>query len=124
MKYLISFCLLMFASWMPVHAASTETLLEQLTTTKLSKLPDIVEQLAAQEDESLLPVFRAWLAGDLHYVKDSNAIVVEIDVQGNDAYVDPFTQVQLEGISSKDVKKIKVNNKLRGLLRGVIARLQ
>lgn len=124
MKYLISFCLLMFASWMPVHAASTETLLEQLTTTKLSKLPDIVEQLAAQEDESLLPVFRAWLAGDLHYVKDSNAIVVEIDVQGSDAYVDPFTQVQLEGISSKDVKKIKVNNKLRGLLRGVIARLQ
>lgn len=124
MKYLISFCLLMFASWMPVHAAATEVLLEQLTTTKLSKLPDMVEQLEAQGDESLLPVLRAWLAGDLHYVKDSKAIVVETDVQGNEVYIDPFSQEQLSGLSSKDVKKIKVNNKLRGLLRGVIARIQ
>ncbi|MGB2065539.1 MAG: urea ABC transporter permease subunit UrtB, partial [Marinomonas gallaica] len=126
MKLFLSLCLFLSACMTPALAASAETdaLLQQLTQTKLSKMPAMVQQLEATGDESLLPVFRAWLAGDLHYIRDDNTLVVEVDVNGVDTYQDPYTQATIAGLTSKQVRKIKVNNKLRGLLRGVIARIQ
>ncbi|TPE55399.1 urea ABC transporter permease subunit UrtB [Maribrevibacterium harenarium] len=104
--------------------STTQSLLVELTETKLSKLPDLVEQLETQGGEELLPVFRAWLAGDLHYQTSDATLVVEVEVNGAETYQDPFSGDIVAGITSKDVKKIKVNNKLRGMLRGVIARIQ
>ena len=126
MKLFLSLCLFLSACMTPALAASAETdaLLQQLTQTKLSKMPAMVQQLEATGDESLLPVFRAWLAGDLHYIRDDYTLVVEVDVNGVDTFQDPYTQATIAGLTSKQVRKVKVNNKLRGLLRGVIARIQ
>lgn len=126
LKVLISLFLFLsvFCNTAAALTPTTQGLLQDLTEAKLSKMPDMVEQLETAGGEELLPVFRAWLEGDLHYTRDQGRLVVEVEVKGEDTYQDPFTAETIAALTSRDVRKIKVNNKLRGLLRGVIARIQ
>ncbi len=105
-------------------AVETQSLLQQLTKAKLSQMPNMLEQLEAQGDETLLPIFRAWLGGSLYYKRDDRQLLVKQKINSSTLYVDAFNQQVQADLTSKKVRKIKVNNKLRGLLRGTIARLQ
>ncbi|RBO80229.1 amino acid/amide ABC transporter membrane protein 1 (HAAT family) [Marinomonas aquiplantarum] len=126
MKRILRLCLIGIFMALPtwLMAVETKNLLSELTQTKLSKMPAVLEQLEAQGDESLLPVFRAWLGGDLYYTRADSHLVVKTKVAGETVYMGVFSQEVDAELGSKQVRKIKVNNKLRGLLRGTIARLQ
>lgn len=99
-------------------------LLKALTEVKLSKALPVLEQLEQTEGADMMPLFRTMLAGSLYYVKANQRLIAELKEQGVTRYSDMFTGEELPGLSTKQVSKIKVNNKLRGYLREAIARMQ
>ena len=99
-------------------------LLKALTEVKLSKALPVLEQLEQTEGADMMPLFRTMLAGSLYYVKANQRLIAELEEQGVTRYSDMFSGEELTGLSTKQVSKIKVNNKLRGYLREAIARMQ
>ena len=99
-------------------------LLRQLTEKKLTKAIPVLEQLASLGGEKFLPLFRTLLAGELYYVKKTRQLVGMREQDDEKTYLDVQTRELVAGLGKRDVKKIRVNNRLRGFLRGVIARIQ
>ena len=113
-----------FAELSLVAADPRSELLRQLSEKKLNKAIPVLEQLAALDGEVFLPLFRTMLAGDLYYVKKTRQLVGVSEQDGEKVYHDVQTQEPVVDLAKRDVKKIRVNNRLRGFLRGVIARIQ
>lgn len=103
----------------------TQQLMQQLVEVKLSKTLPVLEQLEKQgKTEVLLPLFETLLAGKLHYIKESKKIVSAEKKSGQYQLTDLFSGESLGAMKKKQIKKIRVNNKLRIFLRQAIARLQ
>ncbi len=107
-----------------VASDSVETLLTKLTAVKLSKALPVLEKLEAQGGAALLPMFKSMLAGDLYYIKSSKAVIVVAKADGKLTGRTVLGNQDLGVIEKKQIKKIRVNNKLRVFLRQAIARLQ
>ncbi len=106
-----------------VQADTPETLLPNLATSSFKQKTATVEALGQLSDPRLLAIFSDLLEGRLYYVKaDKHVISVQRTEQGF-AATDPLDGSALGSFVSGDVKKISVNNTLRGTLRGMIARL-
>ena len=105
-------------------SVTTESLLLELTQVKLSKALPVLKQLEQVGGVNVLPLFKTMLAGELYFVKTSKQVVGYKKVNGDAVIEDPFTAEPLSDLTKKQIKKIRVNNRLRVYLRGVIARLQ
>ncbi|MDP2609799.1 MULTISPECIES: urea ABC transporter permease subunit UrtB [unclassified Oceanobacter] len=101
-----------------------ESLLLELTETSLNKTIPVLEQLHDLGGKEILPLFKTLLAGDLYYVKATRQVVGKIETKGETEYKDPLTSVLVSDLGKRDVKKIRVNNRLRNYLNGVIARIR
>ncbi len=141
MKNLILFCCCLFSLLsLSSHAKSTQLppsdaiavrdgLLMDLTKASLKKSMPILEKIEQISDEEMLPVFTTLLEGDLYYVKSDRSLVQKRSIDGKTSFA-PFPFLnrsenqQTSELTSKKVKKIKVNNALRKYLRGAIARIQ
>lgn len=108
----------------PHASVTTDSLLLELTQVKLSKALPVLKQLEQVGGVKVLPLFETMLAGELYFVKSSKQLVGYKKVNGNKIVEDPFTATQITDLTKKQIKKIRVNNRLRVYLRGVIARLQ
>ncbi|TBR42551.1 urea ABC transporter permease subunit UrtB [Marinomonas agarivorans] len=86
-------------------------------------IPILVE-LETLKGEQILPLFTLLMAGNLYYVKADKALVGKANEQGATSYKSVFTQEERPELGKKDVKKVRVNNKLRSHLRTAIARIQ
>ncbi len=103
---------------------SVETLLQSLTEVKLSKALPVLKQLESLGGVALLPMFKGMLEGDLYFVKSSKEVVMISTIKGELTAQGVLSKQPLPGVSKNQLKKIRVNNKLRGFLRQAIARLQ
>ncbi len=82
-----------------------------------------IEQLVATKDNRVQSTLEALLNARLFYTKETEAIVVGVK-QGDGFFLtDILSQKELGVVSKSKVKKIRVNNKLRGILRASIAML-
>jgi len=99
-------------------------LVQQLTEKSLTKAIPVLEALAREGGEAMLPLFRTMLDGNLYYVKDTKQVVGQQEINGEESYRDILTAEPVTGLGKRDTKKIRVNNKLRGFLRDAIARIQ
>ena len=83
----------------------------------------LVGSLAASGDARVLPVLQALLEGDLYTRKSDDAVVVA--TKQGDVFVltDPLTGAELGEAGKRDIKKVRVNNKLRGAIRGAMGGL-
>ncbi len=115
--------LLMLVSVNSVQANTYEELTLELTTVKLSKTQPVLEKLAQTKDENLLALFETLLAGNLHYNKETRALV-KIEKTGDVTAITDFNTGESLNITKKEASKIRVNNRLRTWLRGAIARIQ
>ena len=109
------------------HASSdksTQELLIELTTVKLSKSIPVLQALAENDAEKMLPLFNTMLKGQLYYVKSDKQLLSIAKVDGVKQYTKVFTGEAIEPLSKKATKKIRVNNKVRRFLRETIARTQ
>lgn len=134
MRYLIVFycCLLSIFSQsvqaveLKIERDRVDNLYSELASAKLNKMQPILEQLAHHEGEKILPIFTLLLDGRLYYVKTDLRLVGKYKQQGNThyQYVFPENETTTTKLTKRNVKKIRVNNKLRSYLRTAIARLQ
>ena len=121
-------CLLMLLSFTSLAFEPAKDglreLSEQLADAKLKAVPGIVQQLEKVGGETVLPLFESLLAGQLYYQKNDKVIVIaEKQSNGDYAISDALSGDKLGQIKKKKIKKVRVNNKLRTLLRDTIARL-
>ncbi|WP_031215048.1 urea ABC transporter permease subunit UrtB [Marinomonas profundimaris] len=107
-----------------VESTSLDPLLADLVDAKISKMVPILDKIEKASDETVLPLFRTLLNGDLYYIKSTKQVVGQFDTNGETLYKDVFTGQAHPALTKRDVKKIRVNNTLRGYLRNAIARIQ
>ena len=121
---LFSLILLSPAHLFADSAQSLEVLSEQLVSAKLKQTTAIVAQLEAVGGEKALPLLEAMLAGELFYRKaDRRLVIGQKNADGLYVVLDALTAEPLGTSPKKQIKKIRVNNRLRIQLRSVIARL-
>ena len=102
------------------EADSLKALTSQLIAANYAEKEQLAGQIAALDDERVLPILSALLEGELFYKKDDEQILI---VKG-DAINNAFSGDAVDVPGKRDKKKIGVNNSLRGELRSLIARAQ
>ncbi|WP_254869861.1 urea ABC transporter permease subunit UrtB [Thalassospira sp. HF15] len=96
---------------------------EGLNVKSSTKKIEVIEEMAADGDPRVAPILRAMLEGDL-YVRDSDEHVVITRKQGKVyTHIDIVSGEEVGESGSKEISKIKVNNRLRGVLRDALATL-
>ena len=105
------------------NSASFKEALELLQSKSYKKKEKAIEQLVATRDQRVQAILEAMLKARLYYTKKEKNVVIVLKT--DDAYnlTDQLTQTQRQNVSKSEIKKIKVNNKLRGILRASIASL-
>ncbi len=107
----------------PAGAEPLEDGITALTAKGFKAKIAAVENLAATGDERAVPALEALMAGELH-VRKSDGKVVIAQRQGS-VYVltDPISAAEISQAAKSDIKKIRVNNRLRGVIRGALGAL-
>ncbi|WP_417810536.1 urea ABC transporter permease subunit UrtB [Thalassospira alkalitolerans] len=110
----------------PAHAFSDEELrnvTEKLNVKSATKKIKAIDAMAADGDPRVAPILNAMLEGNL-FVRDSDEHVVIGAKKGKVwSHIDIVSGEIVGESSSKELSKIKVNNRLRGALRDALAAL-
>jgi urea transport system permease protein len=100
------------------HAAGLEELVQDLGGSGFAKKITAVEALGATGDAAVVPVLEALLEGKLYSVGDDNRVVVKTGT----GFADPLTGAAVEP-APEGSKKLIINNKMRGVIRGALGGL-
>ncbi len=115
-------CLLLLLLETPVFADFSEQV-AALAQGSYSAKETAIEEIAASGDERVIPVLEAMLEGDL-YTRESDGVVVIGETSGQTVVLtDPLTQQEIGQLPKSELDKIRVNNRLRKALRGVLGGL-
>jgi len=98
---------------------------EILTNSFLKKQKVITNLTNNYKDEEKLEfLLQKLLSGDLYYVKKTKQIVfLKSKKAKNYITVDVFTNIELKEASKYDFKKVKINNKLRSVIKSSLAKI-
>ena len=103
----------------PDMSAAVEALAEGSFSDKIKA----VEALAATGDPRVVPALEAMLNRQLYVRKSDNKVFIG-EPQGKAIILkDPLTLAELEQVGKRDVKKVRVNNRLRGTIRAAMGGL-
>ena len=97
--------------------------LELLQSKSYKKKEQAISQLVTSKDERVQSILEAMLKARLFYTKEDKTTVIGIKNDDGFALTSVQDQKDLGTMSKSQLKKIKVNNKLRGILRASIATL-
>ena len=103
--------------------AERDAALELLTEKSSKKRATGIDVLAASGDPAAAPILAAMADGDLYFQKTDNRVVIAKKQNDGYAIVDPISNEVLGVLPSSDLKKIRVNNRLRRQIRGVLGGL-
>ncbi|NQU59433.1 MAG: urea ABC transporter permease subunit UrtB [Rhodospirillales bacterium] len=106
----------------PVSAAFEDDVLALAGKNFKTKITAI-EKIAASGDERTVPVLEALLKGKLYKRKSDKKVVITEKRGGVYVLFDPLTAKEIGQEPKKAIKKIRVNNRLRGILRGALGGL-
>src|SRR3569832_2071213 len=123
---LLAFCWWLCAGILQAAVVDDAAFAAQLHAMQVGEFAEkdaAVQMLEGLYDERALPVFKALLAGHLYYRKADERMVFVKETPDGYQLVDVMTGESLGVTGRRDVKKIAINNALRGQLRGAIARL-
>ncbi len=99
-------------------------LFKKLPTTKLSKMPLLIEQLSQTKAPQIKQTFNALMNGDLYYLKSNKQIVnAQRNTDNKYELIDVLTNTKLEAVTKSKIRKVKTNNRLRGKIRSLLAQL-
>ena len=82
-----------------------------------------IEMLAGSGHPAAAGILGAMLEGDLYFRKTDNKLLIARPSGEAFSLFDPITSTELGSSSSKDLEKVRVNNKLRRLIRGLLGGL-
>ncbi len=97
--------------------------LELLQSKSYKEKEQAIDQLVITKDERVHSILEAMLKARLFYTKEDKTVVIGIKNDDGFALTSVLDQKDLGSASKSTLKKIKVNNKLRGILRSSIATL-
>ena len=104
--------------------AQFSTLLDGLKQKSFSKKSAVIDQLEAVGDERALKIFQYMIEGKLYYGKRESArLLFAANHENGFSIVDVLSGESLGVVGKREIKKVKVNNRLRGQLRMAIAKL-
>ena len=106
------------------RSPKVQMLLIELTEKSLNKAVPVLEKLEQSGGEAMLPLFRTMLGGNLYFIKANRQVISVTKSESGKAFANVFTGEALPEFTKKQIKKIRVNNRLRGYLRDAIARIQ
>ncbi|WP_340148835.1 urea ABC transporter permease subunit UrtB [uncultured Sneathiella sp.] len=81
------------------------------------------EAIAATGDARAILLLETLLAGDLYAVKDTDRLVYHKSATGGVQVTDILTDEDLGDLKSGDLTKIRINNRMRGLIKDLLGRL-
>ncbi|MCC6208640.1 MAG: urea ABC transporter permease subunit UrtB [Gammaproteobacteria bacterium] len=94
-----------------------------LTNSDFSAKQTVIEQLMRMPHRRSAAILTAMLNGDLHYRKDDEHVVIAQAGEADYRLTDPVTGEDLGSTEKSGIRKITVNNQLRGVLRNAIGQL-
>ena len=102
---------------------SVKEVASQFISLKLSKYPNVIDQLLEYDAPEVSSILNKLLAGELYYVKETEQLVHAVKQNdGNFNTQSIFAPIEKqESIEKYDIKKIKTTNKVRKKLRTAIA---
>ena len=110
----------------PVSAIAQDDFADKLNALTAKKFQDKEQAILVLEQTAhprTSPVLEAMLGGDLYYVKKDRTIVIAQKSGKKYRLNDAISGADLGAVSKRKIKRISVNNKLRSVLRTVLARL-
>lgn len=99
-------------------------LVKKLPTTKLKKLPPLVDKIALTRNKKTRNILQFMMHGDLYYLKADKTVVRALKTEDS-LYVltDVLTEQTLPSVKKSKLRKVKTNNRLRGNIRSSIAKI-
>lgn len=130
------FVLLAFAFVLPSYGSEPvefDQVVQKLTTKNFKKKIQLIESIALSGDDRALPIMQALSQGDLFYLKDSKQVVIgkstdvgyeitNIESMGVGSETSQASTLKI--VSKSELRKVKINNKMRRSLRGLMAALE
>jgi len=107
----------------PPASSPFATALPLLLDSKFPVKEQALERLAASGDARVEGLFTALLAGELYQLKADGRLVIARGQEGDLAVREVLSDAPLSGLGTQDLKKISLNNRMRGQLKTALARL-
>ena len=95
-----------------------------LKTRSFKEKAKVVAELAALGDTKAIPLLEAMSAGRLFFRKSDNALVIADKAGQGYRLFDAFTGRILGAAARRDVKKVRVNNRVRRVIKAALIRLE
>ncbi len=105
-------------------AEGFESISQQLLQKSNKKKAVAVEKLAGVKDDRVLPVLKAMFDGKLYYKKSDNVLVLVEKPDDNITVKNLYSGHEEVIASKKSIKKVRINNRLRRVLRTEIGMLE
>ena len=116
--------LLLSSHVLRVEGSEWENILQQLTQKKFSVVEKAVIALGQSGDQRAQPLLEAMLANELYQQKSDKQLVRAVGSRNDYTLYDIFSGSELaKEVSSRQLNRIRVNNKIRSTLRNALARL-
>ncbi len=100
------------------------TLVENLNASSFNAKSKAIDDIARVKDPRVLPILKLMVEGDLYYRKTDGRIVSTTKVEDGLELTDVLDGQVLEVVGSRDARKVRINNAVRGQLRTAIAVLE
>lgn len=107
----------------PAHADEFSDAVQALNADNNTDKAAAIEALSATGDERAATVLAALLNGTLFYRQSDGLVVLSKESGDVTILIDPATSQEVQDVSGSEAKKIRINNKLRGQLKGVLGAL-
>ena len=124
LSFLLLSLSLLFSSSSFAETPNSEPFIQALQLLQSKSYKDkeqAIGQLVTTKDERVQPILEAMLKARLFYTKQDKTTVIGIKNDEGYALTSVLEQKSLGTLAKSKLKKIKVNNKLRGVLRASIA---
>ncbi|YCA16903.1 urea ABC transporter permease subunit UrtB [Vibrio sp. AK197] len=124
--YLIGLMAMLYGSFVLANSDDFEQGLQALQGSNFNQIGQGIDLIAQSGDERAVEVLSLLLDGDLYRHKKAHSLVVVQQKQGREYVIAPlFSQDthSTEIVKSRVIKKIGINNRLRGQLKSLIAAL-
>jgi urea transport system permease protein len=104
---------------------SFEEDINNLKTNSLKQKGEVIKSLYENysEDERLIPLLSKMADGDLYFKQSDGTFVILTKKEGKNYHVNLLLSNKDEIINKKELEKVKTNNKLRSIIKGLLAEL-
>ena len=101
--------------------AALYSLAAKLPSAKLNQMESLVTEISQVPHPKTREILSLVLNGDLYYIKSNRLLVAAIKVGKKYELTDVLHDSELASVKKSKIRKVRTNNRLRGLIRSAIA---